>query len=174
MCATHLLPNRKKKRIKYFSIKKCILFMVSIHFRWEIPLNFKTSVTNAEIKFTFWLPKQFRLHFCCMCVWACLGKPISYIWFFEKQGHTQTPVLNKEKPAAFDLEQFLRNEAISLNCRSHRNIWNVLSSFLSIKRIAYFLSSIRFLFPPKKKKITLANLWSRNRFSSLSLSLQLI
>lgn len=88
-----------------------------------------------------------------VCVWACLGKPISYIWFFEKQGHTQTPVLNKEKPAAFDLEQFLRNEAISLNCRSHRNIWNVLSSFLSIKRIAYFLSSIRFLFSPKKKRL---------------------
>lgn len=109
-----------------------------------------------------------------VCVWVCLGKPISYIWFFEKQGHTQTPVLNKEKPAAFDLEQFLRNEAISLNCRSHRNIWNVLSSFLSIKRIAYFSILYSFSFFIEEKKIILANLWSRNRFSSLSLSLQLI
>lgn len=85
-----------------------------------------------------------------MCV--SLFRKTHFLHLVLRETRSQTPVLNKEKPAAFDLEQFLRNEAISLNCRSHRNIWNVLSSFLSIKRIAYFSILYSFSFFSVEKK----------------------
>lgn len=96
LCVPHIYyQTEKKKRIKYFSIKKCILFMVSIHFRWEIPLNFKTSVTNAEIKFTFWLPKQFRLHFRCMCVSLFRKTHFLHLLFRKTRSHTNA--CNKQR-----------------------------------------------------------------------------
>lgn len=128
--------------------------MVSINFSWKIPLNFNECVTNARIKSTFF-GYQNNFDYLVLCALEKMKTHFVHLVFGKNKVTRAThanpqPSVNKEKPTAFDLEQFLRNEAISLKSCSQSNIWDVLSNFHSIKVHNVFFFTFGYIFSLKK------------------------